>query len=105
MIDEISDETVRTAVIGELVFSKFLNSYFGFARLPPDLKYMKITIMDETMQARLSDNAVLFVAEIFKKVVLKNNIKRIILATCSMNSVMLMVKNFCCPHKAPLSTS
>lgn len=38
MIDETTDDTVRTAVIGELVFSKFLNSYFGFARFPPDLK-------------------------------------------------------------------
>ena len=38
IIDDITEETVRIAVIGELVFNKFLNSYFGFARLPPVLK-------------------------------------------------------------------
>ena len=38
IIDETIDDTVRTAVIGELSLSKFLNSYFGFARFPLDLK-------------------------------------------------------------------
>ena len=38
IIDDKSDDTVRTAVIGELVFNKFLNSGFGFAIFPPDLK-------------------------------------------------------------------
>lgn len=105
IIDEMTDDTVLTAVIGELVFNKFLNSYFGFARLPPDLKYMKITIIEETMQAKLKDSAVLLVAEILRIVVLNNKISKIILTTCSINSVILIVKNFCCPHNAPRNTS
>lgn len=38
IIEETIEETVRTAVIGELVFNKFLNSCLGFERFPPDLK-------------------------------------------------------------------
>ena len=105
MIDDMRDETVRIAVIGELVFNKFLNSGLGLARFPPVLKYIIITMIDEITQAALSDSAVLFVAERFIMLVLNNIIKNIILITCSMNSVMLIVKNFCCPQSAPLSTS
>ena len=105
IIEETTDETVRTAVMGELVFNRFLNSYFGFARFPPDLKYIMMTIIEEITHARLNEIAVLFVAEIFINVVLNKTTRRIILATCSINSVMLIVKNFCCPHRAPRKTS
>ena len=94
IIDETIDETVLTAVIGELVFNKFLNSYRGFDRFPPVLKYMIVTIIAEIVQARLRDNAVLFVSEMFKKVVLNKINNNIILNTCSINSVILMIKNF-----------
>ena len=95
MIEDMSDETVRIAVIGELVFNRFLNSYFGLARFPPDLKYINITIIDEIMQARLRDKAVLLVAERLTKLVLNKIASSMILISCSINSVMLIVKNFC----------
>ena len=38
IIEDIREETVRIAVIGELVFSKLLNSFLGLASVPPDLK-------------------------------------------------------------------
>lgn len=38
IIEDTIEDTVRTAVIGELSFNKFLNSYFGFAKFPLDLK-------------------------------------------------------------------
>lgn len=66
MIDETTDETVRTAVIGELVFSNFLNSCFGFDKPPPVLLYIKITIIEDITHAALRESAVLFVGEIFR---------------------------------------
>ena len=105
MIEDTTEETVLTAVIGELVFRSFLNSYFGLASFPPNLKYMIVTIIDETMQAMLSDKAVLFVSDISRKVVSKSKTIAIILTTCSINSVKLMIKNFCSPQSAPRSTS
>ena len=94
MIDETTEETVRTAVIGELVFSRFLNSCLGFARVPPFLKYIIQTIIDEIMHAKLKDKAVLFVSDILRNVVLKRIINMTILITCSINSVKLIVKKF-----------
>ena len=38
LTEETADDTVLTAVIGELVFNSFLNSYFGFARPQPLLR-------------------------------------------------------------------
>ena len=105
IIDDINDEIVRTAVIGELVFNKFLNSFLGFAMLPPDLKYINITINDDMTQARVRDKAVLFVEEMFINEVLNKMNNKIILIICSRNSVMLIAKNFCSPQSAPLRTS
>ena len=36
--EDTIDETVRTAVIGVLVFNRFLNSYLGLHKSPPFLK-------------------------------------------------------------------
>ena len=105
IIDETIDETVRTAVIGELSFNKFLNSYLGLDRFPLDLKYMIVTIIAEIVQAKLRESAVLFVGEILMNVVLNKINKRIILRICSMNSVMLIAKNFFRPQSAPRKTS
>ena len=73
--------------------------------LPPDLKYIITTIIAENMQARLNDRAVLFVGEILINDVLKSKNNNIILIICSINSVMLIAKNFFCPHSAPRKTS
>ena len=59
---------------------------------PPVLKYIAITIIEEIMQARLRDSAVLFVGEILIIVVLNNKKSIKILVICSMNSVILMAK-------------
>ena len=105
MIDETTEETVRTAVIGELVFKSFLNSSLGFARVPPFLKYIMQTIIDEMTHAKLKDKAVLFVRDILRNDVLKRMIKIMILITCSINSVKLIVKKFWVPQSAPRKTS
>ena len=96
---------MRIAVIGELSFNKFLNSYFGLARFPFVLKYITITMIAEIVQARLNERAVLLVGEIDIKVVLNKINNKMILKICSINSVMLMMKNFFRPHKASRKTS
>ena len=105
IIDVTIEETVLTAVIGELVFRRLRNSFFGLARDPPFLKYMIETMIDEITQAKLKDSAVLFVRDILKKVDLNKIIKMIILVTCSINSVKLIVKKLCIPQRAPRKTS
>ena len=57
------------------------------------------------MHAKLNDNAVLFVADIFRTVVLNKINNKIILKICSINSVILIMKNFWRPHSAPRKTS
>ena len=59
----------------------------------------------EIVQARLRDNAVLFVGEMLMIVVLNKMNNNTILKTCSINSVMLIEKNFCRPQSAPRKTS
>ena len=66
---------------------------------------MMITIIDDITHAMLNERAVLFVGDILINEVLNNKHKKIILMTCSINSVILIAKNFCSPQSAPRKTS
>lgn len=105
MIEETTDETVFTAVIGELDFKSGLNCGLGFERVPPFLKYKIVIWMAEIVQAIESESAVLFVGEILISDVLNKTNITTNLINCSRNSLKLIAKNCCCPQSAPLKTS
>ena len=63
------------------------------------------TIIEEMMHAKLRESAVLLVGVILINAVSNKMTIMTILASCSINSVKLIAKNFFSPHSAPRKTS